>query len=483
LGDIELVNPQKTDHFKCILCLGLLNDPHQTNCCGQHICYRCSRQVTQPRCPYCNCENFKCFRDINMGRRIDDQKVYCTKKDLGCSWLGERRDLVNHLKPDEVEGSCDFVVIKCTNVGCSQKLQRKKLKVHSKECQYRLIICDTCKHSMTVLDMNNKHNPCPALLVTCPNNGCKKSLPHSDFPQHLKECKFQLVPCPIMGCNEKLQQRSLNDHLKANITQHQLAMSKQMFLMQETHKEHLQKAKEEFEGRLKNVQKELTSKLEIVQQKLNGLEVKHGQLTENIEDMKKTEHFIDGMTKIAYKLRTENWRLFLHSNAEFITQLDCTLPVIVSLQNYSAKLEESSKPGGTSFRTVRFYSRRGYKMYLNINPSSQGTRRDRYLAVFINITSGEKDDKLEWPYNGKVSIKLLNQLYDEGHYVYKKEYYLSRNNPDVKLHCIERPMNNRSNPGWGYTDFIMSERLKKQEGSPHIQYLVNDKLFFEIDAD
>jgi len=483
LGEVELVNPQEKDQFKCFLCLGLLNDPHQTTCCGQHICCKCSGQVTQPRCPFCKHESFNCFRDINMGRRVDDRKVYCTNKELGCPWLGEHRNLVSHLKPDKVDGSCDFVVVKCPNTGCTQELQRRKLTLHIKECQYRLVTCNTCKRSMTVLDMNNKHIPCPALLVTCPNSGCKKSLPRLNFSQHLKECEFQLALCPIMGCNEKLQQRQLDNHLKVNITQHQLAMSKQMFLLQEKHQEDLQKTKEEFEGRLKNVQKKLTSRLEMVQQKLDGLEVMQGQLTKNVDEMKKTEYFISGMTKIAYKLRAENWRLFLHSNAEFITQLDCSLPVIVSLQNYTAKLEESSKPGGTSFRTVRFYSRRGYKMYLNINPSSQGTRKDRYLAVFVNITPGENDDKLEWPYNGKVQIRLLNQLYDKGHYVYKKEYYLSRNNPDVKLHCIERPMNNRSNPGWGYTDFIVSEHLKKQEGTPHIQYLVNDKLFFEIDAD
>ena len=418
-----------------------------------------------------------------MGRRVDDSKVYCANKELGCPWSGENRNLLHHLSPGKVEGSCDFVSVKCPNAGCTQELQRRKLKLHIKECQYQLVTCDICKSKMTVLDMNNKHNPCPTLLVSCPNNGCKKSLQQSVLPQHLKECKFQLVPCPIMGCNEKLQQRNLDDHLKSNVSQHQLAMSKQMFLLQERHKEDLQKAKEEFEGKLKNVHTKLTSELEKVQQKLDGIEAMQGQLTNNVDEMKKTEHFINGMTKIAYKLRAENWRLFLHSNAEFITQLDCTLPVIVSLQNYSAKLEESSKPGGTSFRTVRFYSRRGYKMYLNINPSSQGTRKDRYLAVFVNITAGENDDKLEWPYDGKVQVRLLNQLYDQGHYVYKKEYILSRSNPDVKLHCIAKPMSNRSNPGWGYTDFIMSEHLKKQEGTPHIQYLVNDKLFFEIDAD
>jgi len=52
-------------------------------------------------------------------------------------------------------------------------------------------------------------------------------------------------------------------------------------------------------------------------------------------------------------------------------------------------------------------------MYLNINPNSQGTRKCRCFAVFVNITAGEK---LEWPYDGKVHIRLLNQLYYEGHY-------------------------------------------------------------------
>ena len=55
-------------------------------------------------------------------------------------------------------------------------------------------------------------------------------------------------------------------------------------------------------------------------------------------------------------------------------------------------------------------------MYLNINLSSQGTRKCRCFAVLVNITVGENDDELEWPYDGKVRNRLLNQLYDEGHY-------------------------------------------------------------------
>ena len=192
---------------------------------------------------------------------------------------------------------------------------------------------------MTVLDMNNKHNPCPTLLVTCPNNGCKKSLQQSVLLQHLKECEFQLVPCPIMGCNEKLQRRNLDDHLKSNVSQHQLAMSKQMFLLQEKHeedlrktkeeledkskqlsmlqeryKEDLQKAKEEFEDKLKSVQTMLLNELEKVQHKLIGLDDMQNTFAKSVEEMNKTEHFINGMTKIAAKLRIEDC-IFIH---EFI---------------------------------------------------------------------------------------------------------------------------------------------------------------------
>ena len=70
----------------------------------------------------------------------------------------------------------------------------------------------------------------------------------------------------------------------------------------------------------------------------------------------------------------------------------------------------------TSFHTVLFHSRLGYKIFLNINPNSQGTRKCRCFAVLVNITAGENDNEFEWPYDGKVCIRLLNQLYDEGHY-------------------------------------------------------------------
>ena len=301
----------------------------------------------------------------------------------------------------------------------------------------------------------------------------------------MEACEFSQVDCPITGCDVHLLKKDLNSHMESYVVKHQLTMNNRMKTLQEKHTvdlEHRGTVIMELESKITMLNKELSDKVEKLQNKVENLNDAQLKLNNSIDTMKKAEYFVSGLMEIAAKVRAENWRLYLRTIAEFSTQISYAPPAIVSFQNYNTRLELSSKPGGPSFRTAQLYSRRGYRMFLSINPSSQGSHRGRYLAVCVHITKGDNDDQLLWPYEGWINIKLLNQLHDTDHYVYPKEYFLSRNNPNVKYHCIMKPING-SNQGWGYTDFILSENLKKSERAPHIQYLVNDSLVFEVNAD
>ena len=471
--------------LNCRICLGLLTDPQQSTCCGQHFCYRCVCKLPTPHCPLCKRSNFRFFKDISFGRKLKEAKVYCVNKKGGCHWQGGFGDLQRHLSIDMLEGECKYQPIKCPNFDCNSQVQRSAMKLHISQCPYRPVSCEHCGVTMKHLDLNN-HNPCPKMQVRCPNDGCKAKITHVELFNHMKACEFSEVDCPITGCDVHLLKKDLNSHMETSVVKHQLTMNSHMKELEEKHTEDLEHVREtvimKLKGEMAMLNKELLDKLEELQSKVENLNAEQLKLSHSIDSMKKTEYFISGLMEIAAKVRAENWRLYLHTIAEFSTQLSSAQLVIVSLQDYSTKLELSSKPGGPSFRTAKFYSNRGYQMYLNINPSSQGSYRGRYLAVFVNITKGNNDDQLLWPYEGQIRIKLLNQLYDEDHHVYPKEYFLSRSNPNVKDQCITKPISG-SNQGWGYTDFILSDNLKKSERTPHIQYLVNDSLFFEVNAD
>ena len=485
VSDAQTVDSKNSEDLSCRICFGLVVDPRQSACCGQHFCYECVCKLSTPYCPLCKESNFHSFKDISFGRKLKETEVYCVNKKAGCLWQGEFGNLQRHLSIDTLEGECKYQPIRCPNFGCNDQVRRSTMKLHASQCPYRPVSCNHCGVTMKHLDLNN-HNPCPEMQVQCPNNGCKAKITHLELFDHMAACKFSQVDCPITGCDVHLLKKDLNSHMENYVVNHQLTMNSRMKALEEKHTVDLEQAREtmimKLEGKVAMVNKELSDKLEKLQNKVENLNAEQLKLSNSIDTMKKTEYFIGGLMEIAAKVRAENWRLYLHTIAEFSTQLSFAQSVIVSLQNYSTKFELSSKPGGRSFRTAQFYSSRGYRMYLNINPSSQGSHRGRYLAVFVNIIKGDKDDQLPWPYEGRISIKLLNQLYDRDHHVYPREYFLSRSNPNVEDKCIMKPISG-SNQGWGYTDFILSDNLKKSERTPHIQYLVNDSLFFEVNAD
>ena len=459
-------------------------DPQQSSCCGHHFCYKCVHKLPTHSCPLCKERGVQFFKDINFGRKLRETEVYCVNQEAGCLWEGKLGSLKHHLSIDTPEGECKHQLIKCLNFGCNDKVRRSALKIHVSQCQHRLI---SCKHCGITAEYN-KHNPCPMMEVQCPNigSGCEAKIIPLKLFDHLVECEFREVDCPIVGCDAHMLKKDLSSHMGTCIIDHQLIINRRMKELEQKPTVELQHAKEsvikKLDDKMALLSEELSDKLSDMQSKVERLKGEQLKLSHSIDNAKSTEYFINGLMEIAGKVRKENWRLYLHTVAEFCTQVSPVQPVIVSLQNYSTKLELSLKPGGLSFRTAQFYSSRGYRMFLNINPSSQGSHRGKYLAVFVTITKGDRDDQLVWPYEGQISIKLLNQLYDRDHHIYPKEYFLSRSNPNVRDQCIMKPATG-SNQGWGYTDFILSGNLKKSESMPHIQYLVNDSLYFEVNAD
>ena len=79
-------------------------------------------------------------------------------------------------------------------------------------------------------------------------------------------------------------------------------------------------------------------------------------------------------------------------------------------------------------------------MCLSVEANGFGTSKGMYISVFNDITKGEFDDQLKWPYVSKIMIMLVDQLenrrhctrtvsFDQAPEVYKKRVTDGATNP------------------------------------------------------
>ncbi len=73
---------------------------------------------------------------------------------------------------------------------------------------------------------------------------------------------------------------------------------------------------------------------------------------------------------------------------------------------------KEKKDNNEVFTLPSFYtSPNGYHMKIEVNAS-----KGSHVSIFAYIIKGRNDDKLNWPFVGVITYKLLNQLRDEDHH-------------------------------------------------------------------
>ena len=117
--------------YECPVCLLVLREPHLLSCCGVKICNPCVSQIqgAQGVCPVCR-EGFTVMMDKQLNRSILALKVRCPLKLKGCLWIGELRNVDQHVSVSD--GTCEFVEVQCRN-GCGHLYPRKELQRHEEE--------------------------------------------------------------------------------------------------------------------------------------------------------------------------------------------------------------------------------------------------------------------------------------------------------------------------------------------------------------
>ena len=134
------------------------------------------------------------------------------------------------------------------------------------------------------------------------------------------------------------------------------------------------------------------------------------------------------------------------------------LPTELTMTNF-----EQHKTDDDCWSSPQFYTHpQGYKMCLNVYAYRFYDDNDTYVSVYVYLMRGEFDDYLIWPFQGDVTVAMLNQLEDKNHAIGTIRFTDTTDGEYV-----------------GYRDFIAHTQLNYQPANNR-QYLKYDCLRFQI---
>ena len=212
------------DDYLCMICAKVLNEPHLTDCCGQHFCQACLKQWFKKQgtkiCPHCRSETFTHMRDLPLRRKINALEVYCPNQKEGCKVITKIGELNSH------RNGCGFAKVICTQ-GCGKSILRKDMIQHcGEECSKRKTSCKYCGKVDHFETINGKHTTvCEECPVNCPR-GCVHPWPgvfkRKDLAKHTEVCPLETVRCPFneAGCDAKVLRKDLSAHMESSTQQH-----------------------------------------------------------------------------------------------------------------------------------------------------------------------------------------------------------------------------------------------------------------------
>ncbi len=371
--DYDLVEEPENDLY-CPIILEILVEPHQTDCCGQHISEKAAQRIIRDGkpCPMCNNTPFKTLKDKFFKRNtINKLNVRCPHKKSGCQWIGELGDL----------------------------------NYHTTSCPKRPWKCQYCDFESTH-DIGNDHTLCcDNYPLPCPNQCEIGTVPRCQADSHLLECPLQLVECEFAGagCDVKVPQRDMVGHMTESVQHHLLtATLVNLQLTRELHQK-----MEEKDQQIVDLQKQVKQ----VKEQGNNIHFKIQQL-----DAKVDTKFHDLDAKVeqqARNLDTKVSDLKVTMEANTVkTQNDLLLLNGFSCHEFTLTefTKQQTKPSHGLWSGGEFTAQ-GWKFIYGVFTNGTGFANGTHLTPYI--IKKHEVDKTE----GVAILQILNQLGDHGHYI------------------------------------------------------------------
>ena len=333
-----------------------------------------------------------------------------------------REDLTNNhfFKDVNTNRKIRNLHIHCTNKKCLWKGSLQDIDNHLSTCPLQIVECSNkCGTQLKRSNLENHLvNKCEKRIVSC--EYCHKEDEYKIINgDHNDECTDYPLPCPNNGCGKKIKRRL--------ITQHRSTCPK-----------------EEVDCQYSNVGcHEKMKREDLPQHNKDKIEEHLGSAVDNIEKLK-------------------------HTIKQLQQQQDHTVTNIKMVEF------EALKESDTTWYSPDFYTHLGgYKLFLEVDANGCNDSKCTHVSYFINLMPGEYDDTLEWPFQGEVTVELLNQLEDKNHY----KYVTAFNNETP--HEYKNRKEEVDTNGWGTDQFIPHTDLGLNS-STNTQYLMNDTLYFRV---
>ncbi len=281
-------------------------------------------------------------------------------------------------------------------------------KVYCKDCLTECETCPTCrKRSSSFADLVSSKR-IQSLKVTCDNEnaGCAWSGKLGDLDDHLSVCEMAKVIC-TKGCWISVCRRDLEQHLNSECSQ-------RLHKCPHCHKEDAysnimtihQTECPMVEISCPNEGCEFQNKRVVVgfHQASCPKERVQCEYSEAGCDMEVTRDALEEHTTQCIK---QHLKLAMNKVAaqQSIFQIP---PRVFKMPHF-----QQHKSSNTTWESPAFYSHPGgYKMVISVRVVS-GSRH--MFWVYAHLVLGENDHNLVWPFQGVVTIELLNQETNNGH--------------------------------------------------------------------
>ena len=288
-------------------------------------------------------------------------------------------------------------------------------------------------------------------LILCPNN-CGKVFERNSLTSHISiDCPMSVIDCEFkhLGCDIRLPRKDMVVHTEQAVIYH------------------LKKQVASYEQRIMVLEAE-NKTLSI---RCDTLEAQHKKLVEKVsETFDKFSQFADiqGDGKCDtddddqdYVSMDEIAESTYVSAIKPIATSASPMPNLFVMPNF-----QDHKRNNDHWVSQPFYTHsQGYKMCLRVTANGQGSGKGTHITVAVYLMKGEFDYQLEWPFRGDITIQLLHQQEDGGHYartIYQAKGEKSKASMGEKYIC-----------GWGISKFHSYSELFPR-------YLQNDNLRFHV---
>jgi hypothetical protein len=149
---------------------------------------------------------------------------------------------------------------------------------------------------------------------------------------------------------------------------------------------------------------------------------------------------------------------------------------VFTLKNF----EQHRLDNSIVFSTPFYSGPEGYKLCLKVCANGDGNFKGTHLAVFAYIMRGKHDDRLSWPFSGRVNVELLNQLDDAKHHA--RCIYFREENESYLNHSQRVFDGDRAHTGYGFRGFCSHYALD-YDVIMNRRFLKNDCVSFRVRAE